>query len=782
MESFLRQRLAQAGGSLLGGSSLQKPISSYQPIRLPDECSSFYSIADEPFPQVSGFLDDTFSPSFLSNEAGTVLNSPACTPSENQTKNKDKGVLAPRKEAAIDPGLSCSLGAHCQSADGSMSTRSVQNEKDISATADKADGDCNEPTVSTTSLEKSDLMSAELNNSTFDVTQDSKERSDTGVNVTVDLHNTGEKNSTFECQESKERSDPRFNSTVDIDVTNIKTESGNTTVDLVQSHDPKESPDTRVNATVNIPNLDSAHSKTNSSVSSAPLNTTTEQLNEKLEVTTDIQPQEKPSANINSTVDDKIKNTEETNLKDNVMVDIVEQIASAPHLSSSEIEQSSSDILKPTKMMFTKHNTTTDLSVPEVPVLKDTTLEIKPSSTQLALELDQVSGASNSVGITKPVSNSSETNVEISTLAFVCSVDAPNDAPELKAEEHHKNIERPGLAESDSVSFSDMGNISRNSIFCLDDSLDMKTSVMVTSTPIVFGREPRFEILRDAKPTPMRKRLSVINSMEAQSNDELVGVSNHSGTGAVQATESSSQKVSSNCISSHSISEPANANKPPTKFPIKRQLPQLSSKLSYPKTSLPPRPQSSMHFSVADKPKTIQGPQVLQYRDTTSTTLLGNRKSGQMNKGKNIAPVKNAASACTVKTSIVSSVTGYNFTAVGKPPSSGIPQNKPSGLQPPTRKRLALKTPQTTLSSVETILPSNKPTTGSQAHAALSTVESDGVHPSDGAHESGCVNCLQHQDKLERVLQELMGLRSECKNWGPLNEKLEMCVKEMKRI
>ncbi|XP_039521618.1 uncharacterized protein si:ch211-126c2.4 isoform X2 [Pimephales promelas] len=834
MESFLRQKLAQANGNLLGGSSLQKPI-SYQPIKLPDVCSSFYSIADEPFPQVSGFLDDTFGPSFLLNETRTVLNSPGPTPSENQTKNKDEGVLAQRKEAAINSDLSCSLGAHCQSTDGSTSpnpTRSIHNEKDVSATADKADERCNEPSVSTTSLEKSDFMSAELKNNTFnvtqdskeqsdtgvnvtvdlhntteknspfDVTQDSKEQSDTGVNVTVDLHNTRQKNSTFECQESKERSDVRCNSTVDID-DNIKTKSGNTTVDLVQSHDPKESPDTRVNATVDI--LDSVHSKNNSSVNSAPLNT--EQLSEKLEVTIDIQEQEKPSGNLNSTVDDQLKNTEEANLKDNIMVDNVERIASAPHLPSSETEQSSSDILKPAKMMFTKHNTTTDLPVPKVPVLKDNTLEIKPSSTELSLELNQASGASNSVEITKPVSNSSETNVEIRTLTFVCSV----DAPELKADEHHKKVERPGLAESESVPSSDMGNISRNSVFCLDDTLDMKTSFMVTSTPIVFGREPRFEILRDVKPTPLRKRLSVINSMEAQSNDELV-VSNHNGTGAVQATESSSQKISSNCISNHNTSEPANENKPSTKRPIKRQIPQLSSKLSYPKSSLPPRPQSSMHSSAAaDKPKTVQGPQVPQYRDT-STTLLGNRKSVQMNKGKNIAPVKNAVSASTVKASMVSSATGYNFTAVAKPSSSGIQQNKPSGLQPPTRKRLALKTPQTTQSSVESILTqpsSNKPTTTGMrtrnsllpsvgqthlnndglpsakrkriAHTALPTVKSDAVHPADGAHGSGCVNCLQHQDKLKRVLQELMDLRSECKNWGPLHEKLEMCVKEMKK-
>ncbi|XP_067312698.1 uncharacterized protein si:ch211-126c2.4 isoform X2 [Pseudorasbora parva] len=777
MESFLRRKLAQAGGN----------------------------ISDEPFPQVSGFLDDTVGPSFLSNEAGTVLNSPACTPSENQTKNKDEGDLASRKEAAIDSSLNCSLEGCSQLTDGSMSARSLQKEKDISD-KDEGVGHCKDPVVFTTSLEKSDIMSgSELKNSTFDVNQDLKKQSDASVNVTVDLNNVRGKNSTFESQESKERSDPRLNSTVDIVVPNTKTESGNTTVDLVQSHDPKESPITGANTTVDIPNIDSAHSKTNSfGDNTAPLNTTTEQVSEKLEGTIDIQPQAKPNGSLSSAEDDKIKNAEEVS----VTVNIVEQMASAPHQPSSEIEQSSSDILKPAKMKFTKHNTTTVLSPSEVPVLKDTVFEMKPSSTELA---NQVNCASNSLGITKSASNITETDVERNTSAFVCSVDDPSDAPELKAEEHHTQTERPGLAEVEFVPSSDMGNISRNSIFCLDDTLDMKTSFMVTSTPIVFGREPRFDILRDAKPTPMRKRLSVINSIEVQSNDELVGVSNHNGTDVVQATESSSQKVSVNCISSHSTSEPANENKPPTKPAIKRHLPKLSSKISYPKSSLPPRPQPSMNSSVAIKPKTIQGP---QHPETSSSTLLANRKLAQMNKGKNIAPVKNTALASTVKTSLVSPVTGYNFTAVAKPSSVGIPQIKPSGLQPPTRKRLALKTPQTTRSSVETFptQPINKPTTGLPgmrtrnsllpsvgqthlnndglpsakrkriAHAPLSTVESGAVHPAEEAHASGCANCLQHQAKLERVLQELMGLRSECKNWGPLHEKLEMCLKEMKRI
>ncbi|XP_050983052.1 uncharacterized protein si:ch211-126c2.4 isoform X2 [Labeo rohita] len=793
MESFLRRRLAQAGGNILGGSSLQKPVSSYQNANLPDLCSSFYSIADEPFPQVSGIFDDTVGQSFLSSEAGTVLNSTACTPSENQTK-KDVAVLAPRKEATNDSALNCSLGAHCRSGNESTSTKSPQNEKDItSATAAKADGNCNDATASTTSLEKSDLMSVELKNSTFDVTLDSKERSDAGINATVDLHNVREKNCTFESQEPKEGSDPKLNSTVDIDVPDIKTELGNTTVDLVQSHDPKEGPDTGVNATVDVPNLDCTHSKTNSSVDKgAPLNTTTE----KLEGTIDIQPQEKPDGTFNSTEDAKIKNTEEADVKVNVTVDIAEQAASAPLQPSCEVEQP----IKPAEM--TKHNTTTDLTPPEVPVLKDTTVEMKPSSTELA---DQVNDVSNSVDVTKPARETEK--AEISTTAFVCSVDTPDDAPEVISEEHDKKTSRPRLADIESLPSSDMGNISRNSIFCLDDTLDMKTSFMVTSTPIVFGKESRFEIMRDVKPTPMRKRLSVINSIEAQSNDELVCASNHDGTDAVQATErsSQSQKVSATCAS-----EPANENKPPAKPLIKRQLPQLSSKLSYPKSSLPPRPQSTVNSSVAVKPKTLQGPP--HQPDASSTTLLGNKKTVQTNKGKNIAPVKNTASASTVKTSMLSSVTGSNLTAVAKPSSSGIPQMKPSGLQPPTRKRLALKTPQTTQTSAETVqtLPSNKPpgltgmrtrnsllTSVGQKHLnndglpsakrkriapALSTVENDAAHPAEGAHEPDCVNCLQHQEKLERVIRELMGLRSECKNWGPLHEKLEICLEELKRI
>ncbi|XP_051505896.1 uncharacterized protein si:ch211-126c2.4 isoform X2 [Myxocyprinus asiaticus] len=805
MESFLRRRLAQASGNILGGSALQKPVSSCPPIKLPDLCSSFYSIADEPFPQVSGFLDDTVGPSFLSNEAGTALNSPACTPSESITKHKDEGVLATLQVTTEDSDNNSSkLGAHCQAADGSMSTKPIQNDKDISsATKFKADEEDYKDftpcaTESSKSLEKCDLMSVELKNSTFNVTQDLKEQSDSAINATVDLPNIRERNSTFESVPSQEpregsESGPKLNSTVDIDVPMIKTQSGNTTVDLAQTSNPKVGSDPGGDATVDILNLDCTHDKVNSHVDniSSP-NTTTEQPNEKLEGTINIQQheldKEKPEGSLNATEEDKTncpitKNAEEPNLKVNVTLDILEQTASAPLHASGEIVHSSSAALKPDENTFTKTNTTTDLTPPENPVSKNITVEITPSSTELTGQAND--GSNSVVGNAKSDSNNRETEVETSIAAFVCSVEAPDDSPELKADEPLKNSERPGCADRECVLNSDMGNISRNSIFSLDDTVDMRTSFMVTSTPIVFGKESRFEILRDVKPTPMRKRLSVINSIEVQSNDSLVGVSIHDGTHAVLVSENSSQsqKVLSNYTSSNSKTEPANENKPPIKPTAKRQLPQRSSKLSYPKSCLPPWPQSSLLSSVAVRPKTIQAPQVLHQSNVSSGTLLGNKKMLQHNKGKNIGAAKNTVSTSTVKTSVVSSVSGYNFTAVSRHSSSGLPQMKPSGLQPPTRKRLALKSAQITQSSIETIQAqsSNKPT-GIQAPSARPAVENDSEQPAEGAHKSDCVNCLQHQEKLERCLQELVRLRSECKNWGPLQEKLEMCSEEIKKI
>lgn len=796
---------------------------------MPDVCSSFISIADEPFPQVSGFLDDTVGQSFLSNEAVTALNSPACIPSERVTKHNIEGNLAPRNETANISDLNFSMPGVCSHlADESTSIKSLRNDNDItSVTASKAGNDfSNIPTVSITSLEKSDFISAEKN-STFDVTHDLKEGSginttDTGINV-VDLYNIKEKNTTFESvqsQEPREGSGTTLNSTVDIDVPIIK--SGNATIDLVQTPNPKEGSDTGVNATVDIPNLECTHDKINSeSDNSGPSNTTTEQPNEKHDGTIDIQPreleEEKQDGSLNSTRDVKInspltKNSEEANLNVNVTVEIVEQMDSAALQASGDVQTSLASV-KPGEGTFTKLNTTTDLAVPDVPILKNTTIEIKSSSTEIRSQTNH--GSNVVMGNPETGSYNRETEVEISTTAFVCSVETPSDSPKIKVEECPPKTSKPGFVDSECIQNSDTGNISRNSIFCLDDTLDMKTSFMITSTPIVFGKESRFEILRDAKPTPMRKRLSVINSIEAHSNDELVGTSHHDGTVAAQVTQTSnrSQKVSTHSTSGHSTSEPANENKPPIKPIVKRQLPQLSSKLSHPKSGLPPRPKSSMN-SAAVRPKTVQVANVPQQPDASSSTLLCSKKAGQLNKGKNIGNVKNAASAGTVKTPVVSSVTGYTFTAVSKPSSSGIPQMKPSGLQPPTRKRLALRTPQTTQSSVATAQPpsSNKqsalpgmrtrnsllPSLGQKhlsnddlpsakrkriaAPTVLPTVDSDAVQPAEAAHESDCDNCSQHHEKLERFLEELVRLRSECKNWGPLHEKLEMCVEELKRI
>ncbi|XP_051945084.1 uncharacterized protein LOC127617197 [Xyrauchen texanus] len=824
MESFLKRKIAHASGNILGGAALQKPVSSYSPIKLPNLCSNFYSISDEPFPQGSGFLDDTVGPSYLSNEGIPAPNSPTCTPSKCITNNKDESVLAPLQETTKDSDHnSFRLEAHCQSADGSMFTKPLQNDKYISsATAGRADGDCKvfSPcvTLSSTSLEKCDLMSAEMKNSTFNVTQELKEC----VNAAVDLPDIRERISTFESvpsQEPKESSDPKLNSTMDIDVLMIKTESGNITVDLAQTHNPKEGSETSGNATVDITNLDYTHAKMESQIdNSCPSNTATEQPNKKHEGTINIQQheldEEKPEESLNSSENNEIncpltKNAEEPNLKVNVTVDIMEQTASAPLYVSGEIVQSNSATLKTGENTFTKHNSTTYLTPHENLFSKNITVEIKPSSTEFTGQAND--GSKSVVGTTKSDSNHKETEVETSTTAFVCSVEAPDDSPELKAEEHLQKSGTAGCGERECVPSFDLGNISRNSIFSLDDTVDMRTSFMVTSTPIVLGKESRFELLRDVNPTPMRKRLSVINSMEVQSNDNLVGVSSHDGADAVLVAENSSQSqmFSANHPSNISKTEPANENKPPKKPTFKRQLPQRSSKLKYPKSSLPPRPLSSMHSSVVVKSKTIQAPQVPhQSNGVQSSTPLG-KKMVQLNKEKNIRAVKNTASASTVKTSMVSAVSGYNCTTVSKTSSSGLPQMKPSGLQAPTQKRLALKTIQTTQSSLEKVqAQSSKKPTGLQgvrmrnsllpslgqkhmnndglpsakkkknAPTAVPTVKPDSVLPAEKVHESDCDHCLQHQEKLERCLQELVRLRSECKNWGPLQEKLEMCLEE----
>lgn len=659
MESFLRRKLTQ-GGTILGGSSLQKPISSFQSKTLPDVCSSFYSIEDEPFPQVSGFLDDT---SFLANEAGTTLNSPACVPSEKGTKHKEDGDVAPRNETANISDLNFSMPGVCiHLADESTSSKSLQNGKYITnVTASKAEGNrtdfSNIPTVSITPFEKSDFISAEKN-STFNVTQDLKERSvanttDTAINATVDLHNI--KNTTFESvqsQEPREGSDTRLNSKVDIDVAGIK--SGNATIDLVQSPNTKEDSDTGVNATVDIPNLDCTHDKINScSDDSGASNTTTERPSEKHDGTIDFQPHEldevKWDGSPNSTRDAKInhpltKIAEEANVNVNVTVEIVEQMESAAVQSSGDVESISVSV-KSGEGTFTKLNTTTELSVPDVPILKNTTIEIKTETTSQASDVSK-----SVVGSAEPDSNNRETEVEISTTAFVPSVETASHSPKIKVDECPPKTSKPGFVDSECIQNSDTGNISRSSIFCLDDTLDMRTSFMVTSTPIVFGKESRFEILRDVKPTPMRKRLSVINSIEAHSNDELVGTSRHDGTVAAQVTQSSnrSQKVSTHCVSG--TAKPANENKPPTKPIVKRQLPQLSSKLGHPKSGLPPRPQLSMNSAAAVRPKTVQVPNVQHQSDaSSSSSLLGNKKAGQLNKVKNIGNVKNAASAGPVK-------------------------------------------------------------------------------------------------------------------------------------
>ncbi|XP_068069458.1 uncharacterized protein si:ch211-126c2.4 isoform X3 [Danio rerio] len=956
MESFFRQKL---------GLSLQKPVSSYQ-FKLPELSSSFYSIADEPFPQVSGFLDETVSPSFISNE--TALSTPSCTPSENQRKNKQENVTN-------DSGLNCSLAVQSHFTSGNASNRSVQTEKDITSVTDcKVDVDAVPSLQALASADTSGLMSEDLKNSTFDVTQDLKEPSDNGVNVTVDLQNIKEKNGTFDLthnvkdpsdsgttatadlpnikeknstfnmtQDSKEQPDTgeiktvelqnikEKNSTFDfpkdskvqsegsaavtVDLQNIKDKNGtfnftedsnersdahtNTTVDLRNikdkndtfnltqelkeqsntgtnrtvdqqsikekngtfnfTEDSKEQSDSRTNTTVDLQNIKEKNGTFNFTQDSKErcdlaTNTTVDLQNIKEKNSTfDLTQDSKDHCNLgaNMTVDVQIKDntfnvTPEykepsdngisringlQNVKEkNNTVDLTHDSGTKENVDLHNTKRSTVESQEPKESCDA--NSTVDLDVPNVKT------ESGSATVDLVQSHDLKEGPETNVDIPNiEITHAKIISSSFNSAPLSTTTEQPNEKLDgtidiqdiqpnkkqdgsLNSEDDKRKNSEEAYSKVDitveeeqtgSAAFQPSGDISRNSIFSLDETLNMKTNFMFTSTPIVFGKESRFEILRDTKPTPMRKRLSVINSIEVQSNDELVCTSNHDGTDAIQTAERSSQRVSATCPANHTTSESANENKPPTKPPMKRRLPQLSSKISYAKSSLLPPP-SSINSSVAVKPKTVRGPQAPHPPNTSSTPLRGNRRTIQM-KTRNIAPVKNTAPVSTVKTSVVSSVPGYNFTAVAKPSNSGIPQMKPSGLQPPTRKRLALKTPQTALSSVDSApsQPSNKsaalpgmrtrnsllssvgqkhsindglPSAKRKRIGPAASVECDGLHPAEGEHQSGecCVNCLQHKEKLESVLQELKVLRSACKNWGPLHEKLELCIKEMKRI
>uniref|UniRef100_A0A3B4E9K1 Uncharacterized protein n=1 Tax=Pygocentrus nattereri TaxID=42514 RepID=A0A3B4E9K1_PYGNA len=602
--------------------------------------------------------------------------------------------------------------------------------------------------------------------------------------------------------------------------TSPKGESNNITFEKTQELKETSAPGLGPSVGVNNASLETVHEKhLNSTVENFASNTTTEQLNEKLYRTVDLSqslsdvPKQEPRNEGPAFGEDCEKHGTFTKIPEEASGDLTvdgEQNGSASVNVSAEAGEPSAANPKPADGTFVKHNATTDLTSAEPPTNfknadVNTTMNMtKPPDSQLPAQSEAGGGAA--VDDAPPSGPISSVPVMQSSKMVVCSnrtLDIPD--AEIKAEEHQELFRRRnGVSEQE---FCLNLDVSHSSMFSLDDTLEMQSRALVTSTPIVLGRG--FDRLGCAKLMDVQKRLSVINSIDAQSKDDLVGISEHDGSdpsdsNPVCKSETCSQmKVSTKCTSNSSTSESAVANKPPSKLAVRRKIPQPSCKSNIPKTQILPRPPTSQATSMVAKPNTVSTTQVPDQPEASSSALRSMKRTVQLSKGKNVAPAKNMLTAGTVRTSVATtSSSGCTLTTVSKP----VTQAKPSGLQPPGRGRLVFKAPAALVCSAESGHPQpiNKPTglPDMQHHPSCAEAPAS-LKPGRGAQKpvmvpvdskpkkpnTECESCSLLQEKLNtfhqelgEFLQELGRISASCENWLPFQQKFEACLEEFKRL
>ncbi|KAL7885837.1 hypothetical protein AOLI_G00061320 [Acnodon oligacanthus] len=820
MERVQRERCEDAS-TRLGVPIFQKHLPSSQALALPDLCSSssFCKISDETLPYISGIFDETVDPSSITDGSGNTVDHPDRSQLRTLTRSQAAVIsgLSSQTKAAYSSCLSAPV-ENGHSIDLSMSITSPQNDqKEVTNVAETSPKGGTHDYVgshfpeSTSCLGKGDLK-LESKNSTFDMTKDLKDKSST-LNSTISLSVRAESNITFEkTQELKETSAPGLGPSVG----------------------------------VNNASLETVHEKhLNSTVESFGSNTTTEQPNEKLYHTVDISqslsdvPKQEPRNEGLAFGEDCEKHGTFTKIPEEASGVDGEQNGSASLHVSTEAGEASAANPQQVDRTFVKHNATTDLASAGPPCnLKNadvnTTMNMtKPPDTQLPAQSEADGAAVDDAPPPGPISTVPV--VTQSSEVIVCSnrtLDLPD--AESKADEHQVLFQRRnGVSEQE---FCPNLDVSHSSMFSFDDTLEMRSRALVTSTPIVLGRG--FDRLGCAKLMDMQKRLSVINSIDAQSKDDLVGVSEHDGSDPSDSnsikseTCSQMKKVSTKCTSNSSTSESTVANKPPSKLAVRRKIPQSSCKSNIPKTQIPPRPPSSQATSVVAKPKTVSTAQVPNHPEASSSALRSMKRTVQLSKGKNVAPAKNMLTAGTVRTSVATSSSGCTLTTDSKP----VTQPKPSGLQPSGRGKFGLKAPAVLVYSAESghSQPINKPTGLSgirtrssllpafaQKHAnseALPLAKRKRTdvqhHPTcaeapassklgRGAQKPGmvpmdskpkkpnteCESCSLLQAKLNAFHQELgeflqeLGRRSaSCENWLPFQQTFEAHLEEFKRL
>lgn len=627
MES-LHQEQACSTGSGLRMSVLQRNVSSL----FPDLCSnsSVCKITDETFPYISGILDDTMDPSFISNTPVAPTELPDQVQIKTLTKTQEEVIsgAGSQTKAAYNSWLSIPI-ENGHSIDFSMSITSAHNDLEDIANVTESNLKGDVPDVSCHSAEsascaeKCDL--GESKNSTIDLAKDLKERF-SGLNLTKPVSNetSGSSNATFEKSTELQEKSSGLSCTISNDDVSLEVKHLN---------------EKRLNSTVEV---------------CGPSNSTTEQPNQKLNGTVDITQSNRPKLEQSNEGPACSKDCE----KQSTFTKATEENNATVDLSAgvpTEAAQPGSVNVDPVDGTFTKHNATTDLTRPEpvCDLTNPTVNMIKTPGTEFSVQSNTNCGATLKdtplSGPSAPVNPAAPVRVNVT----VCS-DRTLDLPEADCKEEQQDPFRRRNGISDGDCYLNL-DISQSSMFSLDEMLDLKPCPLVASTPIVLGRG--FDRLGSAKPTNIQKRLSVINSINTRLNDDSAGVGEHEGSDASKTKQLSVksdactqiQKVSANGTTNSTTSEAAIVNKPPSKLAVRRKIPQPSFKTSVPKTQLPSRPSSLQVTSAVVKSKTAAAAHALNQPETSTSALYSIRRTVQINKARTLVSAKNTSTASTVK-------------------------------------------------------------------------------------------------------------------------------------
>uniref|UniRef100_A0A4W4H033 Uncharacterized protein n=2 Tax=Electrophorus electricus TaxID=8005 RepID=A0A4W4H033_ELEEL len=666
------------GGIELGLSVLQRQLSPSTPLVSPDSFynPSFHRITDETLACVSTVLEDTMDPSLIANEMGPTAN--VYDAQMKKTTNEDTVISGCRSQMKTNS-LLCIPEENSHAEDFSMSFISSQNNtEELTQTDLKGDPhDPSSPLPESSICNEKCYMRVE-SNSTFDLVKEGS----MGSNSTKALNCKGvETNITFEkSQELKERYSSDPNSTV------------STNNDSLQGEREKH---------------------LNSIDIYCPSNVTTEQHNEKLDSTVDIIhssvcKQEQCNEGLTS-VEDCEKHgtfTKEVNVSIDV-TGVVEKNGIASHVSTELGEPC--NVHAPDRA-FNKHNTMADLTHPSpLPTLKNSNINttedvLKTSNIELppqsSVDVATTVGDALLSGPSDTISTAAVPTVNVE-VAVCCNRTLDLPGAENKGEDQQGHFQRR-TGVSDGECHLNL-NISQSSCFSLDDTLDIKSHALVTSTPIVLGRG--FYRLGSAKLTNMQKAHSVINSIDTQSTNDLVGISDCDGLDKSETSPSSmksdTQKVSAKCSS---ISKSAAVNKPPSKLSVRRKIPQPAFKCNIPKTQIPVKSQTSQGTSVLVNLKGVPATQALNQPETSISSLHSLRRTVELNKRKNFGPAKTTTKTATARPQLsvmTSSSRCSGFTADSKPSNSSMTKPKLSSLLPTGQRRLGLKPPGSASFSVE---------------------------------------------------------------------------------